>query len=69
MVDYSELIGKIIAKYGTRDKFAKAIGMSNAALSARLNNKKQFTQMEILKISSPEILDIPLKLIGFYFFG
>ena len=68
MFDFSKLCGRIIEKYGTRDAFAEAIGMIPSALSARLNNKVPFKPVEILRITSPEILDIPSSEIGIYFF-
>ena len=68
MFDFSKLCGRIIEKYGTRDAFADAIGMARSALSARLNNKVPFKPVEILRITSPEILDIPNCEIGIYFF-
>lgn len=49
MLDYSYLKSKIYEKYGSNEKFANALGISNSSLSLRLNNKKDFTQSEILK--------------------
>ena len=54
--DFSELLGRIIAKYGTRSAFAEAIGMKENVLSSRLRNKTVFTPTETLRIC--ELLDI-----------
>jgi hypothetical protein len=48
--DYSYLKSKIYEKYGSNENFATALGISNSSLSLRLNNKKDFSQSEILKI-------------------
>lgn len=49
MFDYSYLKSKIYERYGNNEKFANALGISNSSLSLRLNNKKDFTQSEIIK--------------------
>ena len=66
--DFSELCGRIVARYGNYAKFADAIGMSRAQLSERLNNKRPFKPEEIVEICSPEILNILDTEIGRYFF-
>ena len=48
--DYSKLTGKIVEKFGNRYKLAKMLGISNQALSNKLNNKTLFTSIEIVKI-------------------
>ena len=45
--DYSKLRGKIKEVFGTQDKFAKALGISGATLSLKLNNISEFTQQEM----------------------
>lgn len=65
--DFSELCGRIIARYGSYAKFAEAIGMSRAQLSERLGNKRPFKPDEIYLICSPEVLDIAPEYIGRYF--
>lgn len=64
--EYSELLRLIKNKYGTRDNFAKALGIGRVSLSLRLNNRLEFTQDEIVKAAV--ILDIPVKMIPVYFF-
>ena len=66
--EYSKLIGRIVEKYGTRRNFAAAIGMTDAALSARLNNVTPFKVEEIKRICAPDILDIADNAISEYFF-
>ena len=36
--DYSKLEGKIIEKFGTRERFAKALGITTKTISEKLNN-------------------------------
>lgn len=64
--DYSKLSGKIKEVCGTRDNFAKMLGIGRVSLSMRLNNKQDFTANEINR--SCDILDIPLSEIPEYFF-
>lgn len=45
--DYSKLRGKIREVFGTQDKFAKILEISEATLSKKLNNGSEFTQKEI----------------------
>jgi hypothetical protein len=54
--DYSKLLGRIKEKYGTQEKFAKAIGTSGTVLSRKLNNGSSFNQNEIVKAT--ELLEI-----------
>lgn len=66
--EYNKLIGRIVERYGTRRNFAVALGMTDSALSARLNNLVPFKNDEIKRICSPEVLDIPDNAISEYFF-
>lgn len=65
--DFRKLRGRIIEKYGQYDALAKAINMSPAQLSDRLNNKISFKPSEIYRISSADVLDIPGAEIPRYF--
>lgn len=67
MFNYSKLLGRIKEKFGTNEKFAKALGCSPQALSRKLNNKTPFTQKEIDK--SADLLDIRIEDIDIYFFS
>lgn len=64
--DYSELLGKITAKYGTQYNFAIALGVSERTLSLKLNNKVPWTQKEIEKCV--HLLELPRRDISKYFF-
>ena len=63
--DYSELRGRIISKFGTCTRFAMAMDMDSAWLSAKLNHRN-FNTKEIVK--AVELLEIPQDEIGRYFF-
>lgn len=64
--DFSELLGRIVAKYGSRAAFAKAMGMKETVLSGRLLCKTYFTPDETLKAC--ELLGIPLNEIPRFFY-
>lgn len=63
---YHKLKGRIKEKCNTQAEFAGRLGISEAALSARLNNSTAFTQTEIVK--SLDILEISPNEIKLYFF-
>ena len=48
--DYSALRGKIREKLGSEGILASLIGMDKATLSKKLNNKSEFTQLDMAKI-------------------
>ncbi|MGP2526459.1 DUF739 family protein [Acidaminococcus sp. LBK-2] len=64
--EYSKLKGRIKEIFGTQEAFAAAMGMSSAALSARLNNVNNFSQAEI--DLACKLLHIPDGEIRSYFF-
>ena len=64
--DYSKLRGRIREKYGTEDSFSDVIGLSNPALSSKLNNKVGFRSEEIERCCN--LLEIPDHEIKLYFF-
>lgn len=64
--NYNKLKGRIIEKCGSQKDFAKAEGMTETTLSAKLQSKRFFTQSEIEKAIN--ILDIATSEIGDYFF-
>ena len=66
MFDYSKVRGKIRELYATQESFAKAMGMSTATLSDKLNNKVQWNQKEIDKAS--DLFGINKEEIPAYFF-
>lgn len=66
MFDYSKLRGKIREVFGTQEEFAKAMNISAATVSDKLNNKTDWTQKEIDTIV--KLLNIPKDRIPIYFF-
>lgn len=63
--DFSVLRGKMREKGYTQEKLAKAIGMGPSTLNQKLNNKRDFTNLESLAIA--KILGI--QDMGPYFFA
>ncbi len=64
--DYSKLRGRIKEIFGTQEKFAKAVGLSDVSISAKLNNKSEWTQREINRAAI--VLKIKKEEISNYFF-
>lgn len=64
--DYSKLLGRIREKGFTQRFIASEIGISVSTLSFKLNNKANFTQIEMVKICN--LLEIEVNAIGVYFF-
>ena len=64
--DYSKLEGRIVEKFGTRENFAKSLGITKKAVSEKLNNKTIWKQPEIYR--AMELLSIPGGKIELYFF-
>lgn len=68
MFDHNKLRGKIREMYGSEIKFAKALKISQSTLSAKLNNKIDFSRNDIvnmqklLKIKNEDFYDT-------FFFG
>lgn len=63
--NYSKLRGRIREIYGTETKLAADMGMDRMALSVRLNNKREFSQTEMLKIC--DLLKININNVADYF--
>lgn len=66
--DFSKLRGRIKEKIGSEAKFAEKIGISSASLSAKFNNKSDFSSPEITRACEKDVLDITLTEIGPIFF-
>ena len=64
--DYSKLEGRIVEKLGTRENFAKSLGITTKSISEKLNNKTIWKQPEISK--AMDLLSISSEDIGLYFF-
>lgn len=66
--DFDKLRGRIRERLGSEAKFAEKLSISSASLSSKFNNKSDFTASEISRASDEDVLDIPIELIGVYFF-
>lgn len=64
--DYSKLLGRMREMGYTQERLAKAIGISETTFNLAVNNKRDFRQDEILKLS--RALDVPTAEIDTYFF-
>lgn len=65
--NYNKLRGAIRESFDNQAEFAKALGMGEATLSLKLNNKSEWTQEEM--ILAMRTLNKPLDQIGTYFFA
>ena len=63
---HNKLRGRIVEKYGTIGRFAKAANISMVSLSNKLNNKSRISREQIIKWS--ELLDISASEVPEYFF-
>lgn len=66
--DYSKLRGRITEKFGSIKAFAEAYGLSNVTMSKKLNGKVAISPEDIMKMSTPELLDIQPSEYHLYFF-
>ena len=66
MYQYNKLRGRIVEKFGTQEKFAKAVGISENALSKKMQCKTGISQSDMSLWS--ELLDISMSEYGEYFF-
>lgn len=64
--DYRLLDGRITTRFGTRQKFAAALNMSEHSLSKKMCAKTPWKQMEIE--NACKLLGIDKNEIGIYFF-
>ena len=65
--NYSLLLGRMKERGFTQDKMAKEVGISACSMNLSLNNKRNFRQDEILRISA--LLGITGKDMESYFFA
>ena len=63
---YNKLKGRIKEVCDTNMRFAELMGISMSTISAKLNNKSEFSQPEILK--AVEVLNLERSDIPQYFF-
>lgn len=64
--DYRKLRKRIRERFKTEDEFAKALGLTNTALSRKLRNDGDFTRGQMIRAAS--LLKIEAKSIPEYFF-
>lgn len=64
--DFSELRGRIKARFGSEKAFAEAMGMAQSNISARLNGSIHWRAEEIKRAS--DLLKIPDNDMVAYFF-
>ena len=65
--NHSKLLGRIRECGFTQSKLAEAINISEATLSAKLNNQHYFTAKEMYSIC--DVLNIDIENISEYFFA
>lgn len=65
-MSFAKLRGRIVEKFGTQKEFAKAMGLREAFLSAKLTGKVGWTYDEVVNACS--LLAIPLEEAHLYFF-
>lgn len=64
--NYSELKGKIVACYGSQEKFAATLEIAPMTVYRKLSGKTAFTRDDMLRWAAA--LHIPKSKIGSYFF-
>lgn len=65
-MSYGKLRGKIREVFGTEKAFASAMGLDPSSVSAKLNNKTEWTRGQVFEACN--ILNIPLDEAADYFF-
>lgn len=65
-MSYAKLRGRIVEKFGSQSAFAAVMEWREALLSAKLNNKSEWSFPEVMKAC--ELLEIPQSEAHFYFF-
>lgn len=64
--DYSALNARIKKKYGTVEKFSKAMGLTKGAISMRMNNNSEWRQDDVFK--AVHLLNIPERQVYSFFY-
>ena len=67
-INQSKLRGRIIEKFGSQKAFAKAYGISENAMSKKMQGATAISLADIEKMSAPDMLDIAPTDIPVYFF-
>jgi len=66
MYDYSKLRGRILEVCGTRQEFAKRMGLSERTISLKMQQHRAFKQTEIAR--AMEVLELGAEDVQPYFF-
>ncbi len=66
--DFDKVRGRIREKLGSEAKFAEKLGISQASLSSKFNNRSDFSSTEISRATDEDVIDIKIDEIGEYFF-
>ena len=66
MFDYSKLLRRIRECFGKQDVFAKAMGLSEQAVSLKLQGQREWAQDEMFRCC--DVLMLPYTEIPNYFF-
>jgi len=66
LYDYSKLSGRIVEIFGTRYKFAEAMGWSERTLSLKMSGSRDWKQPDIFK--AVRLLKLTVNDIPDYFF-
>lgn len=64
--DYSKLRGRIVEKFGSQQKFAEAMKLSERTITLKLKGRIPWKQTEICK--AVELLELSTEDIPIYFF-
>ena len=67
LYNYNKLSGRIIEVFGTRYKFAEAMGWSERTLSLKMNGNRDWKQLDISK--AIKLLNLTAEDIPLYFFN
>lgn len=65
-MSYSKLRGKIREVFGTQERFADAMGKDISTISLKLNDKSEWSRIEIEQACN--LLGIPVDEVHLYFF-
>ena len=65
-MSYSKLRGKIREVFGTQERFAEAMGKDLSTISLKLNDKSEWSRIEIEQACN--LLGVPVDEVHLYFF-
>jgi len=68
MINQAKLRGRIVEKFGSQRAFAEAYGISENAMSKKMNGVTAISVEDIERMAMPNMLDISAEEIPVYFF-